>query len=418
MKKLFIFFVCYTCVSLLQAQTPQRFTHRVFSDISVISGLQYSAPSVADETPQNLYFDFYEPANDVMEDRPLVITVFGGAFVAGSRDWVDMVAIADTLAHYGYTVASIDYRLINSLDVTSEVKVIRGAYMATQDVSAAIRYFKGNAHLFNIDTNRIFLLGNSAGTISALHALYMDDDERPLETYADEGGWFGWGALPDLGTVHSSGFPMYARYSPSIAGLIAQWGGVMDLNIMDADEKTPVCFIHGTDDSTIPYYSGVPYSDGTLGLANLVMPEMYGSYYMAHRLDSLQIENELHPFAGEPHCFYLDGLFTLNPEKLDACLRIAIAFMARYLEPELPSSIVENGGFDIMVYPNPAKDYITLNFLNFPEEGIVRICDMQGKCLKKCSFTEKIDISFLTPGIYLVQITTEKGPVTKKLVKQ
>lgn len=124
MKKLFIFFVCYTCVSLLQAQTPQRFTHRVFSDISVISGLQYSAPSVTDETPQNLYFDFYEPANDVMEDRPLVITVFGGAFVAGSRDWVDMVAIADTLAHYGYTVASIDYRLINALDVTSAVKVI------------------------------------------------------------------------------------------------------------------------------------------------------------------------------------------------------------------------------------------------------------------------------------------------------
>ena len=181
MSKKIVLLICLTLCTgmMLQAQNDQRFVSRVFDEIAVQSEVQYSsAAPVGSDDPDPLYFDFYEPANDTMAYRPLVITVFGGAFVAGNRSWCDMVAYGDSLSHYGYAVASIDYRLIPVYRI-SETNFIRGAYMGAQDVSAAVRFFKGNCETYRIDTNRIFIIGNSAGTIASMHCVWMDDDERP-----------------------------------------------------------------------------------------------------------------------------------------------------------------------------------------------------------------------------------------------
>ena len=252
MSKRFILWVCISlCTSImLQAQNEQRFLSPVFDEITVQSEVQYSsAAPVGSDDPDPLYFDFYEPIGDTMAYRPLVITVFGGAFVAGNRTWCDMVAYAESLSHYGYVVASIDYRLLPVYRI-SETNFIRAAYMAAQDVSAAVRFFKGNCDTYRIDTNRIFVIGNSAGTIASMHCVWMDDNERPEETYEDS-GFLGIGGHSDLGGVHTSGFPEYLSYSPSIAGLVAQWGGILDTNIVGNDDQTPICLIHGTADETV-----------------------------------------------------------------------------------------------------------------------------------------------------------------------
>ena len=39
-----------------------------------------------DDYLQTLYMDIYQPAGDQIEDRPLIIFMFGGAFIGGSRD--------------------------------------------------------------------------------------------------------------------------------------------------------------------------------------------------------------------------------------------------------------------------------------------------------------------------------------------
>jgi carboxylesterase type B len=57
--------------------------------------------------------------------------------------------------------------------------LVRTGYMAAQDVSAAVRFFKANADKYRIDTNRIFLLGQSAGAVAILHALYMTRTSVP-----------------------------------------------------------------------------------------------------------------------------------------------------------------------------------------------------------------------------------------------
>ena len=140
-----------------------------------------------------------------------------------------------------------------------------------------------DVHVIAVVVASVFLLGNSAGSIAILHEVFVDEDERPAETYN----------YPDLGGLHESGYPEYLHFSPSVAGIIPQWGGVLDLNVIDDDETTPVCLIHGTEDNTVPYDSGYCFG----GWMPNLMPYMYGSHTIAERFAALQHPDfELHPF--------------------------------------------------------------------------------------------------------------------------
>lgn len=418
MKKFtFIFLLIQTSV-MLYAQSGTRFLNRVFQDITVQTEIQYGmgAP-VGSDSEDALYFDFYEPANDTMAHRPLVITVFGGAFVAGNRSWCDMEAFGDSLSHYGYAVASIDYRLLPVYRIT-ETNFIRAGYMAAQDVSAAVRFFKGNSETYGIDTNRIFILGNSAGTIASMYFLWMDEDERPEETFEDD-GWLGIGGHSDLGNIHTTGFPEYLSYSPRIAGLIAQWGGVMDTNIISNDDTTPVCLIHGTADETVPYEYGAPYGESFLGITTLVLPDLYGSYYLDQRLTSLDVEHELHTFEGKEHCFYIEGTTTLLPEELDTCFRIALKFMTKTMFGNpVPEGIAEIENEAVLVFPNPVEDYIHLQIGENISDFVMELYDMQGRRLIRSENKTAVNVRALPSGTYILQINTNKGTQFQKVVKK
>jgi hypothetical protein len=85
-----------------------------------------------------------------------------------------------------------------------------------------------------------------------------------------------------------------------------------------------------------------------------------------------------------------------------------------------PNSIetIINDELQIMVYPNPVKDELRI------ESGEVKIInikiiDLTGKTYVNCQLlTNSIDVSFLSSGIYFVKLETEKGSVTKKIIKE
>lgn len=83
--------------------------------------------------------------------NPLIIMVFGGGWKSGSKemDW----PMAQTLAEKGYIVATVEYRLSNEAIYPA----------AVCDIKAAIKWLKNNSYKFNIDTNKIAILGESAG---------------------------------------------------------------------------------------------------------------------------------------------------------------------------------------------------------------------------------------------------------------
>lgn len=286
-----------------------------FSQVTVRRGIPYcSAHFLGKNKMQKLCFDFYEPAGKADTLRPLVITLFGGAFVFGSRDWPDMAAMCNRFAQHGYAAASIDYRLLSAKDFSSK-ELIRTGYMAAQDVSVAVRFFKANYEKYRIDTNRIFLLGQSAGAVAIIHALYMDEDERPEVTFEK----------PELPPLHSAGPPELQKHTFDVAGAVLLWGCIFDPKMMDADEVTPVCFIHGEKDRILPVDSGYAFS--TLGL-----PYVYGSKPMAKRLSELGTTSfELHLQEKDGHAFYFKylSMYQLNELKFENCFQMAWDFVNR-----------------------------------------------------------------------------------------
>ncbi|MCB0786049.1 MAG: hypothetical protein KDC02_17815, partial [Flavobacteriales bacterium] len=78
------------------------------------------------------------------------------------------------LAAQGWAAATVGYRLdfygtwlLGSPWAYDPAEVIRAAYRAQQDVRGAVRYLKGRAAQDSSSTTNVYLLGFSAGAISA-----------------------------------------------------------------------------------------------------------------------------------------------------------------------------------------------------------------------------------------------------------
>ena len=373
-----------------------------------------------------LYLDFYEPSGDTAAWRPLVITVFGGAYVAGNRGFCDMKEYCSRLAKHGYTAASIDYRLMSVFSASAH-NIIREMFLAAQDVSSAIRYFKLYGNDYGIDTNNIFLLGNSAGTIALLHEIFMEESERPEETFL----------VPVLNTLHSCGYAEYAEKSSKVAGAIAQWGGVLNLGIIDSTECIPLCLIHGTDDETVPYDSGYCYSSSF----SFLLPYVYGSLPISERLNAIGFEDyEFHPFQGEEHAFYLSTFYQLIEDKFDTCFNITRDFLLRHLDfswqnetsPNYNDSIQDDhedlavSNFytfnNYIVFPNPTKNIVNVSCnSNDIQLFDIQLFNIYGNLLmmaKDCFNGTQLDISEYADGIYFLKIFGKRGEISlQKIVK-
>lgn len=390
------------------AQSNRRYAEPVFEEVNVETGIPFSSAIKEGETsPTTLYLDFYEPQGDTLSERPLVITVFGGAFVAGSRDYADMVEYCTRLAQHGYAAASIDYRLLSiwNLNATS---LVRDAYMAAQDVSSAIRFFKCHCEEYRIDPEQVFLLGNSAGSIAILCEMFMDESERPAETYES----------PDLGSIHSSGYEEYAGFSPAVAGAIPHWGGVLSPDVISKEEYVPLCLIHGTDDTTVPYDSGYCFN----GMLPGVMPYMYGSHAMVSRLDELDVSDyEFHSFEGEGHAFYLNGIGQLNEAKFNACFDITRDFLYQHLT--FVTSVAESSEQPIQIYPNPATNLLTISVGDATQckPLNVTVVDLMGRVVIAESVSAAdmgLDVSHLSSGVYFIRMEQDGFWDVRKLLKR
>ncbi len=85
----------------------------------------------------------------------------------------------------------------------------------------------------------------------------------------------------------------------------------------------------------------------------------------------------------------------------------------------LLSSIDNKSLTDVLLYPNPVNDFLTIK-LPYYTNAEASIYNILGKKIMNKSFSgvsNQIDISNLKSGIYLVNITSENSSVTKKVVK-
>lgn len=168
---------------------------------------------------------------------PVLIFVHGGGWSEGDKGGVPF-----NPSQFGYLVASINYRLYPAARFPAMI----------EDVKCAIRFLRANASRFNIDAERIGLLGHSAGShLVALAGL------------ADEGAGWDKGEYADQSSVVQA---VIAVSGPSdLTQTFPDWVEDLKQKVFGAQQfvlaspvnhahpkAPPYLIIHGDADAAVP----------------------------------------------------------------------------------------------------------------------------------------------------------------------
>ncbi|MGI8543176.1 MAG: alpha/beta hydrolase [Aridibacter sp.] len=176
--------------------------------------------------------------------RPLIIGIHGSGFINTCLfDPCYVKYSREVLARHfvpqGFITASVKYRLASPLDLQppriSDNKLKETHYNAVQDVREAIKFIFENAEKFGVDTENVFIIGTSAGAITALHAAYLDNDE-----------------------VSENLLKVQGRLAEreKIKGVISLSGAIYDLSYLKGGDKIPLMIVHGSKDFIVPAAKG------------------------------------------------------------------------------------------------------------------------------------------------------------------
>ena len=395
-----------------QSCADGRFSSELFSTLKETKGIEYGKnkqPSNTDpDAEQTLFLDVYEPENDSMETRPLIIFAFGGAFVTGSREADDVVTICQRYARMGYVTASIDYRTSPQIIFSpSDKNIYLAVIKATHDMRAAIRFFRKNVieegNSWKIDTSLIFAGGVSAGGIAALHTAYLDElSELPSEVLNDTTGI---GGLEGL-----SGNP---GYSSKVEGIISLCGALGDTLWLNAGD-IPVVSVHGTEDDVVPYGS----SAVTVFGGNT---QVDGSASIALRAESVGISHGFYSFQGAGHTPFIKGFESDFEAYMDTTVEFTSSLVANWVCAALSTPVEAEKQFvRLKAFPNPFKDVINIDYESdiFTQQKPV-LRDLQGRVVQ----ADWIQIANgfilkrgnIPAGLYLLQVVNKDGVVIGNL---
>ena len=308
------------CISLcLSAQSlPNRYQEEVFSSWTETTelfstgvpqpvpgggGYEWTTgyPLNVDEfitTSKNLYMDIYQPVGDTLSQRPLVIICFGGGFLDGSKDHWSIKLLAEKLAKKGFVTATIDYRL--GMNIFDSDLANRAVYRGLQDGRSAVRFFRADAaenNIYKIDPDQIFIGGHSSGAFIATHNAFLDKEiERPLSTYqwTQEGN-----SCIDLGCLDCAGDNQ--EYSGKANGIFSLAGAIGFTDFIESSDDTRMVMFHSSDDGTVPYTNGEPFSSYLWLIIGDDLPTVHGSSDMADRADEVGLPYEFYSYSNRGH---------------------------------------------------------------------------------------------------------------------
>ncbi|MCS7188619.1 MAG: carboxylesterase family protein, partial [Bacteroidia bacterium] len=125
------------CIASLFAQSG-RYWDSLFSWRA--ESLVYGQATNILGNSQLLRATLFLPEQDYETLRPVVVFLFGGGYVSGSRHDADVTHLARYFAVRGYVTATIDYRLGLASPTASEW--INASLRSVHDLKAFIRYLK------------------------------------------------------------------------------------------------------------------------------------------------------------------------------------------------------------------------------------------------------------------------------------
>lgn len=280
-------FICQASLHAQEGCGTGRYNSEVFTAFTLTSDVVYgNNPAGAGQ----LKMDIYSPTGDNIAQRPVIVLAHGGSFIGGTK--LDDPAVTESckrFAKMGYVTASIEYSLGFDVFPPSPESAARTVYRTARELKTAVRFFRkdaATANVYKINPNLIFIGGNSAGAIIALHAAYLDQySELPagIDTTANggmEGNEFG-----------------NAGYSSVSSGVINMAGAIGDTAWISNNTNIPVVSAHGDADGTVPFGSQTIVFGGIFPVM-----DVDGSGSINIKTQAEHMYADLLVFPGDDHC--------------------------------------------------------------------------------------------------------------------
>lgn len=392
------------------------FTEPLF-DVQVESGLWYGNATRYNGATDSLRLNLYKPVGDGQTERPLVVLIHGGGFYEGHRN--DFNALAEGLASYGWAAATISYRLgfygtwlLGPPYANDPYEIKRATFRAMQDAKGAIRFLKGRHEQDSTSTSAVFVLGGSAGAITALHVAYLDKpEEKPSVCGAigDVQHVLNFYPRPDLGDV--DGDLNQNGHDASVLGVINLFGALMDTSYVESADDPALFSYHQSSDPIVGCHLQQPYWGIDLGIP-AGYPWLYGSCAIDPRMQHLGFTPERYQFllhTGNEHAVHDPGAVTAE-----------VVQWMRDLICSLTTGAGQPAAPKLSIAPNPATEHATIS-LPSPEEITLTLMDMQGSILRaeqRGPGPVELDLRGMQAGIYLIRLSGKAPYPVLRLVKE
>lgn len=351
---------------------------------------------------QVLTLDVFQPDNDNLAQRPLIIFVHGGTFITGTKDDGDVTELCKRFAKLGYVTASINYRL--GMGIPSQATAAQALLRAVHDMKAAVRFFRKDAattNTYRINPDYIIGGGSSAGGLTAIHLAYLDQNAE-VPSYVDTTGV--------NGLEGNSGNP---GYNSNIRAVVNLCGALADSSWLNTGDE-PIVSVHGDDDGT------VPYNTATITVFGIPIIPVSGSRDIHARANNVGVTNVLKTFKGQDHVPY-----ATNGTYMDSTYWVVCDFLADVVCNGLSGTeeATKTVG-KLSIYPNPATSDLNISIAGTSlKNTTVQLIDISGRLVYETKITtdvttHKVNTANLTAGLYIVKTSGAKGIQTQKLVIQ
>lgn len=218
--------------------------------------------------------DVYLP-NEGQGPFPVIVDIYGGGLIFGDKS-SHKLEPALRLLDKGYAVVSVDYSLIHQKDFPFQI----------YEIKAALRFLRAHADEYQLDMNRVALMGESSGahlsvmtgvtaSVDALQNPFMGDNNNQPETVNAIIAMYGpyefdqfvdqfneSGVTPkyaETGTDESFEGQMFNQQAPKdVPQRVKMYSPKMYFNA----EMPPILAFAGTADAVVPYQQTVNMING------------------------------------------------------------------------------------------------------------------------------------------------------------
>lgn len=447
--------------------------------IQTINDIQYGTAVDFAGTSRDLKLDISVPIGDSIPQygRPLMVIIHGGAWLVGDKGDLVPKMMREDFAKRGYTTASINYRLgqfntssfvncnistlfnvtWNCLQMADTAEWYRANHRGIQDANGAIRFLVNNRKTYNIDSAKIFVVGESAGGFIAMGVGFIDDSSEvqfhlvdSLPSVAAPNALYESSCIqaqglatsiasmdltrPNLGGVQGSiNFPPNSPYE--IKGVGNFYGGVYQ-NIFHSTNSTPpaLYMFHQPCDLIVPYnftrlasgYQGCFFG----GIANCGYiynrPFVYGSKGIQSLLDTMNANNVPTPdYLFDNTANTWDCLAQAAPGQVCHSIDnywLRTTNMAVFFASRVVVGVEQNrtAHQSITIYPNPASSKVAIKLNSRYDDLSIVLYNQLGQVQIKERYFDireiELDVDNLSDGVYYISITSGNLNYQKKIL--